>query len=173
MLTLIFQINSSDADICSTGPSITYSRVEHTCVIDNYHINNPFLYIFGGDSIYIERINLNTLDEWEELTQQFLDIDGSSFSFSTAIRQLVPIVFDKYVLLMRGYDGDADNEDIFIFDFTTLTLQLFGKWSATGVGTSGILAQNRIFLFGGEDTAPYDTIYHTPEIPQYPQTVWT
>ena len=159
---------SSDVNICSSGPTLTHTRFEHTCVVDNYHINNPFLYIFGGDTIYIERINLNTLDKWEEVTQQFSDIDGSTFSFSTAIRGLVPIVYDKYVLFMGGYDGDADNQDIFIFDFTTLTLELFGKLSAVGVGTSGILAQKRMFLFGGYDNSPttfYDTIYYTQDIP--------
>ena len=108
---------------------MNYARQYQTCVVNNFDENNPYLYIFGGDSVYIERINLNNLDTWYVLSQRFDSdsIDGSSFSFDSAIRHFAIVSYYNYIFLINGYDEwNGGEHEIFALNVQSLDMELFG-----------------------------------------------
>ena len=111
------------------------------------------MYLFGGDAYEIERLNVDAMQEWEILTQKFQDIDGTSFDFTTGeIRHGMPISYFNYILLFTFWDGIVAQDAMFLFDVTSLSLSFFGSYPESVYGCGAVMAQNRLFTFGGSTT---------------------
>ena len=151
------------SDVYSSGPSLNYARFRTTCVVNEYE-TNPYLYAFGGNSPYIERINLNTLDKWSVSAQKFYyDIDGASFEFDDYSSHWAIVSYFNFIFLLNGFDGyNGGSEEMFVFDVSTQTMILFGNFPVYVHGSRIVIAQDRMYLFGGVNSAGWkDFIYYT------------
>ena len=55
-----FYIYNIDANNFTQGPDLNYAHTSSVCIVDTFSYQqntsvDPYLYVFGGDSIYIER----------------------------------------------------------------------------------------------------------------------
>ena len=153
------------------GPSLFPARWGPTCIINDYSTPDPYLYIFAGCSKSIERININNLDSWHELTIRFneetVGLTGSTFDFSSHFSYFGVFSYQNYIILMNGWDDyNGGENEMFLFDATKLTLEYFGQFPFKGWATAPVFAQNRVFVFGGQvyGVGASDAIYISDEI---------
>ena len=153
------------------GPSLINSRHIVSCAVNEYY-NDPYLYVFGGGSVYIERINLNNLQHWEQLTLRLDDtsIQGSTFSWSESSNFGYFAIFSikNYIYILGGYEGDSDNSDeMFYLDVKNWQLKYAGSSPLQGWSAAAIYIETtkRAYVVGGISTGAfyYDYIYYSNE----------
>ena len=90
-----------DTNTTITGPSLSYGHFTAPTIVNNYNII-PFLYVFGGDTIYIERLNSNELNEWETISI-LTNIDGSTIDYSVTRVMVCNIMFNINCNIIYNY----------------------------------------------------------------------
>ena len=140
----------------AVGPSLNHGRSHPSCVISEYYSNNPYLYVFAGESSFIERLKINEdikTNKWQVLTTKFDEYnvgDKSTFRFDSHISYFGIFSFKEYIFIVNGYDGGNGGEnEMFIFNCDSLTIDYFGEYAISVWSTAPIVAQNRLYNFGG------------------------
>ena len=167
---IIFDVNSNTS--YNSTKTLNHGRRYPSCIVNNYNDeNNAYLYVFGGDPEYIERINVDYLNfgsEWQVLSQTFasIDISSSIWSYSGVLRHTSPINYYNYIILMTHYVAwTSDYEHtILALDVSTLSLEYVGIFPEEATCCTGTVLINneQIFAFGGHIEGDYTSdIYYS------------
>ena len=119
---------------------------------------------------------MDKLENWKLLSARLENIDGSEFDGinSTRIRDFSVVCYLNYIILLDRLDSVDDSVtggDMFVFDVKYLEISFF---VLSFYASSAVLAQNRMYVFGGRHTdiakrILYNTIYYSNEA--FPTTV--
>ena len=167
--TNTFYIYNIASGNLTQGVSLTNARYQPTCAVSNWE-DDPYLYVILGQSSYIERINLNTLDKWEVLSLRFDDnyIDGSEYNLNSGEGRLPAVVsFNQYIYTVTGYPSSADTDQVYYLDVENWELNLVGTFPVARHGVSGVYVKKtqRMYTFGGYDSGvgADSSIYYSNE----------
>lgn len=91
------------------GPSLSFSRTDHSCAVNEWDEDDPYLYVLGGNRVQIERIKINGLladietntneYEWETLMLQLTsNIDHRiTFAYQSSCRFVIFFQFVCFI----------------------------------------------------------------------------
>ena len=93
------------------GNGLFVDHLSPACSVNEYY-DDPYLYVIGGDTTYIERININRLDAWEVLTVRLDDMQDTSLDLSGSTRCFSPISFENFIYLTPGFINSAPSDEM-------------------------------------------------------------
>ena len=151
------------------GNTMNAARYRPAAIVSEYDTDNPYIYVMGGHSKYIERLNLNNPQngEWELL--QLLLESSISDEFDVAVNKYSAhgiATFANFIYLIGGYDSgnETDKDDIILLDIENWEIKWAGVYP-TGISRFAVsFAQDRIYGFGGHNGPEHTTDYDLSSI---------
>ena len=122
-----YDLNTS---ILTQSTSPTYNRVGQNCIGNDYSGDGEtYLYLIGGDTIYIERINMYDIGSgWETLGVTLNDVMNSTASYSSGVRHLGIVGYYNYIYFIAGRVAAVENPDVVVFNVETMKLFKIGEY---------------------------------------------
>ena len=131
------------------GPSLTYGRTYAGCIVHQNTGEDPYFYVIGGNSEYIEKINLNNFTNfgsgWETVGGSGVAILDAITDASTNFAQaeyFSVFSYDDLIYIVGGYDTTYEN-DIVYLNTTAETVTWDGDILLSQYGSMGMY----VFIF--------------------------
>ena len=169
-----------------TGESLTFTRNWPSCAVNSF-LDNVYLYVIGGDSVVIERINLDELideyessnktdisgTQWETLSGVLLSCSSDprcTFDTSGYIRTVGVASVNQCIYIIGGETNDAaqqSNNQVLCLDVENEEILYLGDYLHYVEGHKVVSVDKRVYVFGGENRDKgvfYDTIAYSDEL---------
>ena len=163
-----------------TGSDLNIARLSMSCVVNEFTSgdNIPYMYVFAGDTIYIERIVLDDdilTNDWEIVFASFTDNNiinrnSSGFDFDNGkFRHASIVSLWNFIYIWNAWDGGSGTDDwnsMFYYDTYENIIKFVGLYPET-VCCSGFTYVNksgfeRLYTFGGYHQD--DHIYYSNKV---------
>ena len=133
------------------GASLNKAHFYRYCSVNSVN-NNEFLYVLGGSTVFIEKLDLADpfANDWMLLSSTLNTSDGVSIDYENAAF-LTAISYKHYIFLLGGNDGNY-HDDIVYLNCKTDTVEFDSDFIYNARGISGvyvlfIYVWNSVFCF--------------------------
>ena len=158
-----FFVYNNDTGSYVQGNNLNHGRDRGTCGVSDY-LDDPYVYVVGGDTIYFERMNLNDAivntsgATWQVLNAKLDCVDNyGCYGSGSWAGGLGLHAFDKYIFILSGFYVSSWSENVLVYDVEN---DFYNYSTATITSPTEFrsgLANNRLYMF------MWDGTYWTPK----------